>query len=276
MIQRFPPYGFLAILLLAGGWIVNWSFEGLRTHWGFFVQWLGYILLLDALIYSKKGSSILTRSRPGFITLFLLSVPFWWLFELLNERVQYWSYNAREQFTDLEYFLYASLNFSTVIPAIFETYELLSLSKFFQKELKGPKVEESGKTFLVMLLLGIVMLILVLLFPQPLPYFLWISLYFIFEPVNFFLGFPTLLSHTEKRNWTPIYQLFLAGLICGFFWELWNYYAHPRWEYHLTGFEYLYVFEMPAAGYLGYLPFALELWAYYHLMKGLLKLKYLQ
>jgi hypothetical protein len=78
-----------------------------------------------------------------------------------------------------------------------------------------------------------------------------------------------MLQFTAKQNWTPLLQLFLAGLICGFLWEMWNYYSFPKWKYSLPGFEYLYVFEMPLAGYLGYLPFALELWAYYHLIEGL-------
>jgi hypothetical protein len=226
-------------------------------------------LLVDASVFRKKGTSYYISSRKDFILMFVFSIPFWWLFELLNMRTHYWYYEARHEFTDVEYFLLASLSFSTVIPAVMETYDLLSLHRFFKREIKWMRINASLKNFLLMFFLGVVMLILVLMYPQPLPYFLWMSLFLIFELVNYLLGLPTLLHYTENKNWTPVLQLFLAGLLCGVLWEMWNYYSYPRWKYHLPGFEYLYVFEMPLAGYLGYLPFALELWAYYELMKGL-------
>ena len=49
-------------------------------------------------------------------------------------------------------------------------------------------------------------------------------------------------------------------LICGFFWEFWNFKSHPKWAYHVPGVDFLRVFEMPLLGYLGYLPFALEVY----------------
>ena len=267
--KLFPGYGWIGIVLLIGAWIINWTFTGLRTHWGFFFQWLGYILFIDAIIFSKKGTSLFTSNKFSFSSLFLISIPFWWLFEVLNNHMHSWSYEARERFTDLEYFLLASLNFSTVVPAMLETFELLSLTNIFKKKLRGPLIKKSKMTAVIFFFLGIAMLSLNLMYPGQLPYFLWMSLYFIFDSLNYFLRLPTLLNYTTERNWTPVFQLFLAGLICGFFWELWNYYSFPKWHYHLAGFEYLYVFEMPLAGYLGYLPFALELWAYYQLLKGL-------
>jgi hypothetical protein len=269
MNQRFPRHGRIGLFLLITTWAANWCLPGLRTHWGFFFQWLGYILLVDAIVFRKKGTSYYMSSRKDFILMFVFSIPFWWLFELLNMRTHYWYYEARHEFTDVEYFLLASLSFSTVIPAVMETYDLLSLHRFFKREIKWIRINASLKNFLLMFFLGVVMLILVLMYPQPLPYFLWMSLFFIFELVNYLFGFPTILQYTENKSWTPVLQLFVAGLICGVLWEMWNYYSYPRWKYHLPGFEYLYVFEMPLAGYLGYLPFALELWAYYELMKGL-------
>ena len=58
-------------------------------------------------------------------------------------------------------------------------------------------------------------------------------------------------------------------LICGFFWELWNFYSHPKWVYQVPFVDFLHVFEMPLLGYLGYVPFSLELFALYHLVVGL-------
>jgi hypothetical protein len=42
---------------------------------------------------------------------------------------------------------------------------------------------------------------------------------------------------------------------------MWNFYSWPKWVYHTPGAQFLHVFEMPLLGYLGYIPFALELFA---------------
>ena len=50
----------------------------------------------------------------------------------------------------------------------------------------------------------------------------------------------------------------LAGLVCGFFWEMWNYYSLARWSYSVPFVDRFHLFEMPLLGYAGYLPFGLE------------------
>ena len=49
---------------------------------------------------------------------------------------------------------------------------------------------------------------------------------------------------------------------------MWNYYSYPKWVYHVPLFGFLRVFEMPLLGYLGYVVFAWELFALYHLLAG--------
>ena len=63
--------------------------------------------------------------------------------------------------------------------------------------------------------------------------------------------------------------LSIGVLICGFFWEMWNFYSYPKWVYTTPGFEFWYAFEMPLLGYLGYVPFSMGLFAAVHLMFGL-------
>ena len=60
-------------------------------------------------------------------------------------------------------------------------------------------------------------------------------------------------------------------MICGLFWEMWNYHSYPKWVYQVPFVGFLHIFEMPLLGYGGYLPFSLELFALYHLAVGLLK-----
>ncbi len=269
-IKKFPLRGWLGLLLITAFWYINWGVDGLRTHWGFFPLWLGYILLMDALTFFRKGDSLLSRSYTGFIFLFIVSAPAWWLFEAINEVTRFWHYSDREQFSDLEYALYATLSFSTVIPAMFTTAEFVRTFPAFQKTMKGPKIGGNLRDRLILLFLGLLMLACVFAFPDYSSAFIWMSIYLILDPINHALGHRTLIQHTAKGNWTPVLILWAASLICGFFWELWNFYSLPKWYYTVPFVNFWYVFEMPLLGYLGYLPFALELFALYHLITGLI------
>jgi len=95
-------------LLLGVAWSLNWLLPGPRTHVLFFSLWLGYILVVDALLLRRTGSSLLTRSPRDFGMLFVISAPVWWLFEAINWRTGNWEYLGRELFSDLEYFVLAS------------------------------------------------------------------------------------------------------------------------------------------------------------------------
>lgn len=68
------------------------------------------------------------------------------------------------------------------------------------------------------------------------------------------------IRHEGLALSVPAWWLSLGALICGFFWEMWNYFSFPKWIYHTPGAEFLRVFEMPLLGYGGYIPFALVLY----------------
>lgn len=270
---HFPVHGYIGILLIIVFWYLNWNLQGLRTHWGFFPLWLGYCLTVDAITYSKKGSSLFTRNKLAYLGLFVISFPFWWLFEGLNERTQYWHYTHRDQFSDLEYFTLASISFSTVLPAVFGTSELVSS---FLNNWKGKKWFRLGNKKwhqILFFIIGWIMLGIVLFLPRYAAPFLWMSIYFIVDPINVWLGNRSLLGSTGNGNWTPVWILWIGCLICGLFWEMWNFHSSPKWFYTIPGVDSLYIFEMPLAGYLGYLPFALELFAMYYFITGILKIK---
>jgi hypothetical protein len=91
------------------------------------------------------------------------------------------------------------------------------------------------------------------------------------EPINFRLGNRTLLGYLARGDWRPVLALAASGLICGIFWEMWNYFSFPRWVYRIPFVDVLRLFEMPLAGYAGYLVFPLELFALYHLLHGLFR-----
>jgi hypothetical protein len=260
------PHGWLGLFLISLAWPLNWALPGLRTHLLFFPLWLGYALAVDALVLRRRGTSILTRSPGGFALLFAYSAPAWWLFEAFNWRTQNWEYLGAEGFGTLTYFLLTTLSFSTVMPAVFETAELVRSATWTQRLSGGPRLAPTRPLLLTMLGVGLAMVALSMSLPGYFYPFLWGSAFFLAEPINTWLGRPSLLRYLERGDWRPVAALALGALVCGFFWELWNFYSYPKWTYHTPGVEFLHVFEMPLLGFLGYPPFGLELYALAHLI----------
>ena len=265
---RLPRHGWLGLSLVVIFWILNWTLPGPRTHWGFFPLWLGYCLAIDGLVVWRTGTSLLTRSSRKYVGLFLVSAPAWWIFELLNVRTQNWIYIGAEIFTSIEYAIWTTLSFMTVIPAVFGSAEFFASFDFVKRLHRGPRVGTDKRTTLVFFVLGWVMLALILFFPNKFFGFIWMSLYFILEPINIWLGNRSLADWTQKGDWRPVIAIWLGVLLTAFFWEMWNYYSYPKWVYHVPWGNWLHIFEMPLLGYGGYLPFALELYALYHWVSG--------
>jgi hypothetical protein len=268
-IRKFPLHGWIGFTMIIVFWALNWVLPGARTHWGFFPLWLGYCLDIDGLVYWRTGTSLLTRSPLKYAGLFLVSAPVWWIFELLNMRTQNWTYVGAEIFTPFEYAFWTTLSFTTVIPAVFGSAELFASFDFVRRIKRGPLIGVDRMTTVTFFALGWLMLALMLAWPKVFFPFIWLSLYFILEPLNVWLGHHSLAYWTLEGDWRPVISLWLGVLLTAFFWEMWNFYSHPKWIYHVPYADWLHLFEMPLLGYGGYLPFALEIYALYHLIVGL-------
>jgi len=260
------PQGWLGLLLLAFCWPLNWTLPGMRTAYLFFPLWLGYILVVDALVQGRTGTSLWTRSRRDFALLFVASTPVWWLFELINQRTNNWEYLGSDTFTAVEYYLLCTVSFSTIMPAVFETAELACSFRWMQRFAAGPRLQPTPALNGGLFLGGAAMLALALAWPRLFYPFVWTSLVLILEPLNCWLGRRHFLQDLQHGDWRPVLSLSLGALICGFFWEMWNYYSYPKWIYHTPGAQFLHLFEMPLLGYGGYIPFALELCALKNLL----------
>ncbi len=271
--KYFPFYGWAGLVLLILFWILNWSLSGLRTQWGFFPLWLGYTIFVDAVVFSRKGTSLINRNLKLFIGLFFISVPAWWLFELYNNLTNNWIYDGRQFFSNTEYYLLASLSFSTVMPAVFETSELAGTFKWINHLNIKKKIEPSHKTIWTLAICGVFILAMIILLPEIFYPFVWISAFLIIEPINILMKNKSIFDYTSSGEWRPIFALALGCLICGFFWEMWNYNSYPQWKYNLPMISAPHLFEMPLPGYIGYLFFPLELFAIYNLIAGLFSIK---
>lgn len=263
-------HGWVGLVLAGIFWILNWRLEGARTHWGFFPMWLGYCFVVDALVLLRKGTSLLTRSWRKYMSLFFISAPVWWIFEVLNWRLKNWHYDGGELFTPFQFWLWATLSFTTVIPAVFGSAELVASFNSVQRIGRGPYIRPTKQTTLLFFCGGLIMFVAMWLWPRLFFPFLWISIYFIMEPINIWRGNRNLADWTKRGDWRPVLALWLGVLLTAFFWEMWNYFSYPKWVYHVPWGQFWHIFEMPLLGYGGYLPFALELYAVYHLISGAL------
>jgi hypothetical protein len=265
-----PVHGWIGLLLAGVAWCLNWTLAGPRTHWAFFPLWLGYCLAVDGVVRWRTGTSLFTRSPRLYAGLFLASAPIWWLFELVNLRTQNWIYIGTETLSRVPHVFWTTLDFSTVIPAVFGSAELMASFGFLKRLPAGPCIKPNRRTTTAFFAAGWISLALMLAWPRVFFPFVWLSLYFLVEPLNVWLGNRSLAEWTRRGDWRPILALWFGVLLTAFFWEMWNYLSYPKWIYSIPWADWLHVFEMPLLGYGGYLPFALELFALYHLGLGLL------
>jgi hypothetical protein len=256
----FPWWGWLGIALIAVVWPVAWT-EGLappawRAH-TFSLLWLGYILAMNGLQWRRSGVSLLTHRTRWFLALFVLSAGFWWLFEYLDQFVRNWYYDGVEAMGDGEYFLRATLPFATVLPAVASTWAWLR--QFPRLEAMAlPAVHGNGALAWSALAAGVLALVAIGLVPSALFPMLWIAPVLVLAGLQQLAVGETVFSPIARDDWRPILQPALAALVCGFFWEMWNYGSLPKWHYSIPYVQRFHLFEMPALGYAGYLPFGIE------------------
>jgi hypothetical protein len=260
----FPLWGWFGLVLMLFGWYAAWS----RLAWlqplqeqTFCLPWGGYILLVNAWCCRRSGRSLLTDCPKRFAGLFAISALFWWFFEYLNRFVQNWHYVGAAEYGALAYILLASLAFATVLPAVLSTHRLLLTFAIFNPGLAGlrglPGVD-SPATAWIMLLAAAAALTLLGLYPDFLFATVWFAPLLILVGLRRLSGRRTLFSPLVRGDWRPIAAATVAALICGFFWELWNYHSLVRWEYAVPYVDRYHIFAMPILGYGGYLPFGLE------------------
>src|SRR5229473_4589760 len=154
----WSPQAKLGVLLLAICWPLNWTLPGMRTAYLFFPLWLGYILVVDALVQARTGSSLWTRGRRDFFWLFVVSSPVWWLFEMINSQTANWEYQGSDVFSQLQYYLLCTLSFSTVMPAVFETAELARSFRWLLRFASGPCLRPTPALSIGLFLTGLAML----------------------------------------------------------------------------------------------------------------------
>ncbi len=268
----FKSYGLLGILMILFSEL-NFYFKiEPFASWYFPIIWFGYIFLIDAIVFKLKGHSLIMSRKEQFVKALLLSALIWWLFEIVNIKVGNWGYVVSSNYQEpgwLRFFIFRTISFSTVLPAIIETFELVKTFKLFNK-VKLAKHYDITPYFLhLMTFLGVMMLILFILYPNYFFPLVWFAFFFILDPINYLHSQPSIIGYWKNGNIKVPLAIFVTGTICGVLWEFWNYYAVIKWYYQIPFVDFFRIFEMPILGYLGYGPFAWELFAMYYFVRSL-------
>ncbi len=223
------------------------------------IAWTGYLLFADALAGRVAGHSRLADSPRAFLNLAAWSVPLWLIFEAYNARLANWAYVGLPASALLSSIGYA-WSFATIWPAIFETADLIRGLGILGSSVRPWTVGRATRVALVVA--GLAMVTVPVSIPRPAGQYLfgavWIGFVLLLDPLNERWGGASFLAELARGEAHMLTSLLAAGWVCGIVWEFWNYWAGAKWLYIFPIMQGWKIFEMPVAGYLGFLPFALE------------------
>jgi hypothetical protein len=181
-------------------------------------------------------------------------------------------------------------SFATIWPAIFEGADLVGVARGTGKAGRvggaGTAGEGTARMFdpalpalasparpalaIASIALGAAMLLWPIAWPSRyLAAPVWLGFIFLLDPINAWLGAPSLFTRTRAGNRDLLINLMASGLLCGLLWEFWNYWARAKWHYTVPIMESVKLFEMPLPGFLGFPAFALECFTMYVFVRQL-------
>ncbi len=265
--SRFPWWGAAGLALFALGlWALIGDVEAWNAIW-YLPAWYGYLLVLDALIYARRGRSFVGGRQRELASMMLWSLPFWLLFEAYNLRLHNWYYVFGLR-TLPGSVLMSTLAFATVLPACFFHAEALEAFGAFREKRWRP-LRVTRTVLAVCSAVGAACIVAPLVWPRWAFWMVWEAALPIPEAVNYRSGAPSLLRDLEAGRPGRLLRLLVGGLLAGAAWELMNYWARTKWIYTVPGFEDWKLAEMPLAGFGGFPPLALSAFAYYSLVSHL-------
>jgi hypothetical protein len=266
-------YGWFGLVLLAvSEYCMLRRIEPFHS-WFYSFAWWSYILLADNLLLKLRGTSVLTTRRRELAAMFPLSVAIWLVFEAFNFVLQNWAYKGVPAELWLRWPGY-TLAFATVLPGVFITSELVAHTiRRGSGDRPVTEFESSGPGHAgvpaLMVLAGASMTIAPLIWPRYFFPAVWVGPIFLLDPFLEMVGRRSLFRACREGDASRLWSLLAGGLACGILWEFWNFWAAAKWVYSVPFFDRWKIFEMPALGFLGFPPFAVECWILYHLLDGI-------
>jgi len=268
---RFRAWGWagLAVILVAEGllfWGDRWVAIFITP-----IAWTGYLLFIDAVVWSLRGESRLGKTPRHFFALAFWSVPLWLIFEAYNLRLENWAYVGLPDSVFVQCFG-SVWSFATIWPAILGTADFLEALGLFRPH-AARRLKLSRSTHLGIVLVGLALVTVPVLVPLSAGRYLfgavWVGFILLLDPLNYYARGRSLLRDLEAGSTSTLYSLLISGLICGILWEFWNYWATAKWVYVFPILQGGKLFEMPLPGYLGFPVFALECFVMYEFLRTL-------
>ena len=232
--------------------------------WFYVFAWYPTLVILDQVVVLLGGESLLARP-PELAAMLWWSAVIWFLFEALNFRLQNWYYvflpaSRADRWTGI------TISLATVVPAVLLPERVLDRLGVWH-DLRARPVPLGPAQLRTAWRSGWAMLALVLAFPRYLYPLTWGAVWLVAEPLLYERDPErSLLGDVVRGAWGRIARLMTAGLFAGALWESFNAMARGRWIYTVPFLEHTKIFEMPAAGFIGFPFFALEVWSLYHLL----------
>ena len=261
---HFPWWGWVGVAVMTVGWVIAWNRFGCCRaiqRYPYVAQWAGFIVLVNALCVKRAGWCPLTDRTKSYLPLFPASSLFWWFFEYLNRYVWNWFYIGVPGIGPVEYVIFATVCFASVLPGVVGVAALLGTFKVFDEAAYAgmAKVDiRSGVSVVTLAGLTLIGLAGIVFFPQFAYPLLWISPLMGFVLVQVMFKEKCVLDVLADGNWGIVFRFAIAALVCGLVWETWNYYSLAKWIYNVPWAERFKVWEMPVMGFAGYLPFGME------------------
>ncbi len=246
---RLPLWSAAGLLLFGAGlWALVRDVPAWNAVW-YVPAWYGYLLLVDAAIFSRSGSSFVADRQEELLSMLFWSLPFWFFFEACNLVLQNWYYvfGLRSRWASAGM---AALAYATVLPACLFHAELLEAWGVW-KEKTCRRLPVRAGLLAGVGAGGLLCAALPLLFPRAAFALIWFAPIGL-EAANFRRGSPSLLRDLEQGRCGRLLRLLVAGLWAGAVWEMVNSVARCKWIYTVPGFEGSKLFEMPLAGFLGF------------------------
>jgi len=274
--KKIPLYGYLGVLIIVVAEALLFSGNQIVGRWFTPIVWTGYILFIDGLVYAVRSRSLLMTDRLELLVIVVVSIGAWWLCEFYNaprfwksDLELWWHYHNLEPNLMLRRAGY-DWAFATIFPLLFITAELFTVT-IFQRSNAGARIRFSKPVLIGFIALGVVGVVWPLLFPSAwLAPVIWLSFIFLVDPINALRGWPSIAGDLARGDWRRLWSLLAAGLLCGFLWEFFNYWAISKWTYTVPYLGNVKIFEMPVLGFLGFPPFAVECWVIYIFVRSLL------
>ncbi len=273
--HSFPWYGFPGIVLILSAGL------GLFMEWWFFeifmtpLCWSGLILLLDAVNFRISGQSLIMTRRKEFLVMLPVSIGLWYFFEFYNLFIRNWHYVGLPENQAVRYLGYF-WSFATIWPGIYEIFEWVKNLRIIPSVTVRP-VNLSQRKLVISFTTGLICMLLPLILSSHVATYLaapvWIGMILMLDPLNYRWGRHSLWKDWSQGDLSVLFQLLITGFIAGGLWEFWNYWATAKWIYTVPILGDIKLFEMPVVGYLGFPPFAVEVFLMWETVKQLIGLK---